>query len=139
MPLWVIFTKWPGAAGSDVGAAGILAHMGGDGGQELLHLGIGVLITAGIRPGRDGRPFLAAGDTQAHEVDVLLRAGVVAADRVGIVGVAAVNDDVTGLQIGHQALQHSVHRRAGLDHQQDLPGLFQNGAELLQRGAAGDV
>ena len=61
-----------------------------------------------------------------------------AADRVGIVGVAAVNDDVAGLQVGHQALQHSVHRGTCLDHQQDLPGLFQNGAELLQRGAAGD-
>ena len=112
--------------------------MGGDGGQELLHLGIGVLIAAGHQGRAVTGAFLAARDTQAHEVDVLLRAGVVAADRVGIVGVAAVNDDVAGLQVGHQALQHSVHRGTCLDHQQDLPGLFQNGAELLQRGAAGD-
>ena len=54
--------------------------------------------------------------------------------------VASCNDtDFQNLMsVYMDALQHSVHRRAGLDHQQDLPGLFQNGAELLQRGTAGD-
>ena len=40
--------------------------------------------------------------------------------------------------MGEKAVQHIVHRLAYLDHDQDLAGLFQNGAQGLIGGTAGD-
>ena len=69
-------------------------------------------------------------------------AGLPAAELAGlglrIMGVSAVDYNISRLQIGEQAVQHIVHRLAGLDHDQDLAGLFQNGAQGLIGGTAGD-
>ena len=46
--------------------------------------------------------------------------------------VAAVHHDIPRFQVGQQAVQRVIHRLAGFDHQQDLPRLFQQAAQLFQ-------
>ena len=79
-------------------------------------------------------PHAAAG-AHIHVVDSLRREFLGAADIVDIVGVAAVDEDVSRLEIGHEVSDGFVHdcRR---DHQPDCPRLVELLHEVLQRGRA---
>src|SRR5262249_38386211 len=82
---------------------------------------------------------LQAPDTAArpyvHVMDLLRREFPGAADVVHVVGVAAVDEDVAGLEMGQEVGAGYVHdgRR---DHQPDGPRLVELLHEVLQRGGA---
>ncbi len=121
-----------GAVGADPGAAGLAVDVSGDLFQQRPEGVVGLLGAAG----HDGRAvqgaFLAAGNADAHEVQVLLGEGGFAAAGVLVVRVAGVDDDVAGLQQGLKLLDHGVDRLAGLDHDEHAAGLFQGIHKLLE-------
>jgi len=47
--------------------------------------------------------------------------------------VAAVDENVTFLDVGQKMLDHFVHCLSGLDHHHDLPRTFETVNQLLQR------
>ncbi len=61
------------------------------------------------------------------------------ADRVLVVGVAAVDDDVARLQVWDQQFDEVINRRAGLDHQHHPTRTLQQARQLLDRVGADDV
>ena len=82
------------------------------------------------------RALFAAGHARADVQQALGLHELRAADRVGEVRVAAVDDDVAGLQHLEEIIDHSVDGRAGLYHQEHLARLLQVGGELFERVAA---
>ncbi|MPM75077.1 hypothetical protein SDC9_122068 [bioreactor metagenome] len=116
-----------GAVRADPGATGLVAHMGGDG---LQHRADDLVAFRGAA-GHDGRAgqgaVLAAGHAGADEVEALGRDLLLAADGVAEVGIAGVQNDVAGLEIGKQLLDGRVSGGTGLDHDDD-------GARMLDRG-----
>ena len=79
------------------------------------------------------RAFLTAGVADAEEVDAVLLEVFFPALSVGPERVAAVDDDVAGLQERDELLDHGVHRRAGFDHDLRLAGTLERGDEILER------
>ena len=61
-----------------------------------------------------------------------------AADRGGVVRVTAINDDITGLEIGLELCNEIVDGRTSLDEQDNLAGPLQFSDELLNRVSALD-
>ena len=61
-----------------------------------------------------------------------------AANGVGEVAVAAVDDDVALVEQGQERLDHHVHRLAGLDHDHDAAGRLELGHEFLRSVGAED-
>ncbi len=77
------------------------------------------------------RPFLAAGDAGADEVQTPLAHRLLAANRVGVERVAAVDDDVAFLHGVGQLLDDRVGRVTGLDHDDHAARLLQRGEEFF--------
>lgn len=121
-------------------AAGLaVLHLGADGLEDGLHVGPGRRGPAGHHGGALQRPLLAAGDAGADVQQPLALHVLGPADGVGEVAVAPVDEDVARLQVGDHLLDEVVHRRPGLHHHHDLPGLFQAVRQLPQAVAADDV
>ena len=128
-----------GAVGADPGAAGLAVDVGGDLFQQRAEGVVGLLGAAGHDRGAVEGAFLAAGDADADEVQVLLGQRGFAAAGVLVVRVAGVDDDVARLQQRLELLDHGVDRLAGLDHDQHAARLLQRVNELLQGLRADEV
>ena len=115
MPLWTILTKWPAPFGPAVqvavlgGAAGVLAGPGVrgrrvDAGASVAKIGSRCCTDVVLAADHLAVAALQAPDAAAGaDVDVVDALGLQlrgAADVVEVVGVAAVDDDVAGLQGG---------------------------------------
>ena len=83
--------------------------------------------------------FLTARDTGADEEKALGLELLGAADRVGVVRVTTVNDDIALLKVGDELLDESIDSRASLDEEDDLAGALELRAELLDGPCADDV
>ena len=125
------------AARTDVAAAGVVPHVGGDGGEEGGDQGIGLPVSAGHERRAVPGTLLPAGDARAEKADAQGGAALLPALGVGVVGVAPVDDHVSRLQMGQQAVQHQVDGPARLYHNEDFPGALQTGAQGLVAFTAG--
>jgi hypothetical protein len=76
----------------------------------------------------------ATGDAASDEVEPEAAELHLSAPGVLVVGVAAVDDDVTFVEVRQQPVDHRVGALAGLHHDHDPPGPFQGGDEVLNRG-----
>jgi hypothetical protein len=83
--------------------------------------------------------LLTTGDTGADEEEALGLELLRAADRVRVVRVATVNDDVTLLKVRLELADEVVDGRAGLDEEDDLARRLELLAELLDRVGADDL
>ena len=108
-----------GAARSDVGAARVAIHVGADFCQHGLDLLIGVAGAARHDAGPEQRTFLAAGHACTDEAKAAGFQRFTPPHRVEEVGVATVDQDVAGLEVGRQVVDGLVDRRPGLHHHQD--------------------
>ncbi len=129
-----------GPLGADpVAARRAVGRLGGDGLEDRLDVRPGRGVAAGHDRRAEQRPFLAAGDARADEQQpaVLERPG--APGRVGVMGVAAVDQDVARLEQRGDLLDHLIDGRAGLDHDHDLARPLQRGDQLLDGVAADDL
>ncbi len=133
MPLCTILTKWPAPSWPTC-----VTH-GSPSATAAMDLRIGPRVThdssepPGMIDGPLQRAFLAAGDTHADEVDAGLADRLLAADRVGEQGVAAVDDDVARLEHAQERVDDGIRRAARLDHDDRRAGLRQVSGELLVR------
>ena len=87
-----------GAVVADVRDAGLALGDRGDRAQDRAEGHPRLVRAAGHERRAVQRAFLAAGDAHADEVDAGLADRLLAADRVGEQGVAAVDDDVARLE-----------------------------------------
>jgi hypothetical protein len=62
-----------------------------------------------------------------------------ASDRIRIVGVTTINDDIALLKVRHQLSDEIIDGRAGLDKKNDFAGTLKFGGELLDRVGTLDV
>ena len=109
------------AVGADVGAARRAVDLGGDRGEDVLDVVVGLARAAGHDARPVQRALLAAGHADAEEAQAALVHRLVAALGVAEVRVAAVDDRVALVEQRRELLDHRVDRRAGLDHGHDRP------------------
>lgn len=83
--------------------------------------------------------LLTTRDTAADKEEALGLELLSATDGVGEVGVASVDDDITGLEEGQDLGNEVVDGRAGLDQHHDLARTLQLLAELLDRVSANNL
>ena len=105
-----------GAVRADPGAARLPLELRGDLLEHRAEGLVGLLRTAGHDRRTVQGTLLAAGDTDAHEVQALLGEGRLAAAGVLEMGVAGVDDDVALVQQGDELVDDGVHGGARLDH-----------------------
>ena len=98
-----------------VAARHVAFHFRGDGLENLLHVRPRGGRTAGHDARAAARAFFAAADAGADVEQSFALAIFHAAVRVLEQRVAAVNDDVAGLEMRDELLDEFVHRLAGLD------------------------
>jgi len=83
--------------------------------------------------------LLTTGDTRADEKETLGLELLGSADRVGVVRVTTVNDDVALLKVGDELVDESVNGGTGLDEKDHLAGALELGDKLLDGLGANDV
>jgi len=83
--------------------------------------------------------LLSSGNTGTDEQEALPLKLLGPSDRVGVVGVTAVNDNVTLLEMGDELLNKGVNGRTGLDKENYFAWPFQFGSELLDGVGALDI
>jgi len=116
-----------------VGAAGCAVHLRGDLLEYPPEPGVGLHRPARHDARPEQRPFLAAGDTTADEVQAALPQRRLPAPGVGEVGVAAIHDDVALVEQRHKLIDHRVGGGARLHHHDDRPWPPEAGHEVLHR------
>ena len=77
--------------------------------------------------------LLTTGHTGTDEQEALRLKLLGATDRIGVVRVTTVNDDVTRFEVRDELLNESIDGGTGLDEEDDLAGTLELGAELLDR------
>lgn len=121
-------------------AAGLAVRLGGDGLEDVLDVGPGLLVTTGHDGGAVAGTLLTTGDTGTDVADALGLEVLGAAVGVGEVGVATINDDVTRLKaVLEEELDEVVDGLAGHDEEHHAPGLLELGDELLDAVRANDA
>ena len=96
-------------------------------------------LPPGIMLGPLRRALFAAGDARADVEQALFFDALRAALGVGVVGIAAVDEDVAFVEQREERVDEVVDGRAGLDHHHDLPRLGEVGHEVFQRVAADEL
>ncbi len=129
----------PGPGLADPIAAGsAVLRAGGDGLEDRAYVWPGL----GRPAGHDGRSAEGAFFTTGHagaDVELAVAFDVFgAAGGIGIVGVAAVDQDVAFFQQGQELLDELVDGCARLDHQHDFPRTLQGGTQFGKRMRADD-
>ena len=107
--------------------------------EDLLDGCPGLSRTAGHERGAVAGALLTARNTGADEEKALGLELLRAADRVGVVRVTTVNDDVALLKMRRKLVDESVDSRTGLDEEDDLARALELGNKLLDRVCALDV
>ena len=77
--------------------------------------------------------LLSSRNAGTNEQEALFLEFLGPSDGVGVVGVAAINDDVTLLKMGDELLDEGVNSVAGLDEEDNFAWPLQLGSELLDR------
>ena len=112
--------------------AGVALEVGRDGLQDLVHLIVKLARAADHHGWAVARPDLAAGNADTEEAEALLLHHPRSADRVAIVRVAAVDDEIALVQQRQQVIEDEVHHLAGGHHQEDGTRPREPGDECLQ-------
>jgi hypothetical protein len=146
IPLWTIFTKWPAPLGPQCRKpCSACAPRGPRGGvdpwrdrREQRRDPVDDLVLAAEHQAEAAldAPHAPAG-AAVDVVDPLLAELVRVADVVEVVGVAAVDDHVAGLQHLGDGLDRLVGDLAGRHHYPDHARLLELGGELLERARPG--
>ena len=107
--------------------------------EDLLDVGPSGVGTTGHERRAVTGTLLTTRDTGADEEKALGLELLGAADRVGVVRVTTVDDDVALLEVGLELANEVVDGLTGLDEEDDTPGALEVGAELLNRVGTNDV
>lgn len=107
--------------------------------EDLLDVGPSGGRAAGHERGTVTGTLLTTGHTGTNELEALGLELLASADRVRVVRVAAVDDNVALLEVRLELANKVVDSLAGLDEENDSAGLLELLAELLDRVSADDV
>lgn len=77
--------------------------------------------------------FFTAGNTRANEEKTFSLELFGASDRIRIVGVAAINDNIALFKVRNQLSDEIIDGRPGLHKKNDLAGTLKFGGEFLDR------
>ena len=124
---------------TDPVAARLSLGLGGSLLEDLLDVGPGGVGSTGHEGGTVSGTLLTTRDTGADEEETLGLELVGSSDRVGVVRVTTVNDNVTLLEVRLELADEVVDGLAGLDEEDDSPGSLELGAELLDRVGTDNV
>jgi hypothetical protein len=83
--------------------------------------------------------LLTSGDTRTNEEEALLLELFGATDRVWVVRIAAIDDDVALLEVRLKLVDEVVNSLASLDEKDDLAGFLELAAKLFNRMCTLDV
>ncbi|SPY01538.1 Uncharacterised protein [Neisseria meningitidis] len=111
-------------AANPVAARLALRRFGGDGLENRFNSRPCGFIAAGHDRRAVTRAFFATGNARADKTDAFCRQLVGAASRIGIVGVAAVNNDVALFQKRNELLDKIVNNRTSAHHHHDFAWFF---------------
>ena len=139
MPLCTILTKCPAPSGPTCTQHGVPSTCAAIDSKIGPSVRYDSAEPPGMMLGPFSAPFLAAGHAGADEVQPARAQVLLAAAGVGEVGVAAVDDDVAGVEQRDQLGDHRVGGLAGLDHDDDRPRPLQRGDEVRHRLAGTNV
>ena len=122
-------------------AASLAIRLGGDGLKDVLDVGPCLLVTTGHDAGTVSGTLLSSGDTATNEADALLSKVLCSAVRVGVVGVATVDDDVALLDtaLGQEHLNEVINGLTGHDEEHHAAGLLELRHKLLDGVCADDA
>jgi hypothetical protein len=107
--------------------------------EDLLDVGPGGIGTTGHEGRTVSGTLLTTRDTGTDKEETLGLELVGSSDRVGVVRVTTVNDDIALLEVGLELTDEVVDGLTGLDEEDDSPGLGELAAELLDRVGTNDV
>lgn len=99
--------------------------------------------SSGVSSGHQTRSvpstLLTTRHSRSNEQQSLLLQLLSPPDRVWVVGVSSINDNVTLLEVGFELTDEGVDGGTGLDEEDDLTGSFELGAEFLDGVGADHV
>ena len=107
--------------------------------EDLLDVGPGGVRSTGHEGRAVSGTLLTTRDTGTDEQETLGLELLGSSDRVGVVRVTTVNDDVALLEVRLELSNEVVDGLTGLDEEDDSSGSLEVGAELLDRLGADDV
>ena len=140
MPLCTNFDVVPGAVlAHPVGARLTGRSFGADRLKNIFHERPCGGASARHHRRAEARALFAAGDAGADKQHSFALEVLRAADGVGEMRVAAVDDEIARLEVRQQRFDKVIHGLARLDHQHDLAGTLQQADHLFDRVGADDV
>ena len=107
--------------------------------EDFLDGGPSLCVSTGHERRAVTGTLLTTRDTGADEEEALGLELLGAADRVGVVGVATVDDDVALVEVGDKLVDEGIDGRASLDEEDDLARRLELSDELLDRVGALDI
>ncbi|MNE33550.1 hypothetical protein D3C80_1272250 [compost metagenome] len=128
-----------GAVRAEPVDAGFAVELGRDRGQNLLDALPAILGAADHDGGSVARTFFTTGNAHADEGQVAAFKALEAAHRIAEVGIAGIDHDVAGREIGLQKLHLLIDRIAGLDHDDDRARRADGLDEIFHRFARNDL
>lgn len=112
--------------------AGLAVALGGNGLEDVLDEGPGLVVTTGHHGRTESSALLTTGNTGADKADALGREVSGPAVGVGEMRVTTIDDDVTTLKKREEALDPVIHGLSGLHKKHNPAGLLELGDELLR-------
>ena len=116
---------------TDPVTAGLAVDLSGSLLEDLLNVRPCSGRTTGHERGAIAGTLLTTRDTRADKEEALGLELLGATDRVRVVRVTAVNDDVTLLEVRQELLNEGIDGRTSLDEKDDFAGALELGNELL--------
>lgn len=124
---------------ADPVAAGLAVDLSSSLLEDLLDSGPSRGGTAGHKRGTISSTLLTTGNTRAYEEQALGFELLRAADRVGVVRVTTIDDNITLFEVGLEELNEVINGLASLDEKDDFAGTLQLGDKLFDRVSTLDV
>lgn len=128
-----------GASLTNPVAAGVTVDLGGGLLEDLFDCGPSGSRATGHERGTMASTLFTTRNTRANKEKTFGLELLGASDRIRVVGVATINDDVTLLEMGHQLGDEIIDGRPSLDEKNDLAGALEFGSKLLDRVGTLDI
>ena len=116
---------------TDPVATGLAVDLRSGGLEDLLDVGPSRGRATGHERGTVAGTLLTTGNTRADKQETLGLELLGAADRVGVVRVTTVDDDVTLFKVRGELIDECIDSRASLDEEDDFAGALELGNELV--------
>jgi hypothetical protein len=118
--------------------ARLIERLGSSSLEDGFDCGPGCCRTTGHERGTMTGTLLSSRNTGTNEQEALRLELLGPSDGIGIVGVTAINDDITLLQMGDELLDEGVNSITSFDEEDDFSWSLQLGSELLDGVSALD-